>query len=292
MVSVRLLVVGVLLTSALLAAGRPRMVNVVVVNGEGRAALAGATVRLMPMDTVLVADENGKCAIAGILPDTVRAIATAKGFLADTGMTAFRFGDTSDIILDPYSDMPRATAGEVKDERTQDPLAGVVVTLLRGTSWDTLSLLGRDPKLVVLAVDTTDDLGRYFIEVPPGTQTIDYVKPGYHYAATELTVWGSRTPKSSFATLYDTGYACLTGTIGSTDAARTVDVFDVSDNGGRLLTLTRLGNRYRLSGLEPGAHTITGFSMGFAEQKKKVVLKPGTTTRLDFELKPTAGGDY
>jgi hypothetical protein len=280
-----------LLAAALaVASPRQRLVGITVVNGEGRTALAGIRVAVGSPDTVLVTDESGDCVLAGILPDTVWASVAPVGFLPDSERTIFPVGDTGSIVLDPYADLPRVIDGTVKDARSQSGLAGVEVVLMRGTGWQASGLLSRDPSLTVVAACTTDAAGRYVLNVPPGTNTLDFTLPGYYYRSKKVAVWGSGQPRYDFTFLYDTTFGRVRGTVAADDTSSVVSDFAVTVEEAPQAEVVKGGSEYVIHGLAPGTYKVGVTSLGYEPQGLKATIRAGATTKLDFGLKSLSDG--
>lgn len=249
--------------------------------------LSGVSVRLLPMDTLLVVrDGRAGCYFSSeYLPDTVLAIAAPDGFLPDTAKVHPRPGETTDVSFPMYRDVPRIAYGLLIDARTGRPVPGVTTTLLRWTVGDSLSLYERNPRLEVVRVDTTDAAGMYEIAVPPGTHTLDFVKPAYSYRSKEVHVEAGAAPVPKETRMYDTAFGRIDGKVVDARTGEAVAGCTFEVQGAPRAEADDPHGRYVIFGLESGEYRVTVSYLGYHPVQRMVVVRHGQTTREDFKLK-------
>jgi PKD repeat protein len=238
--------------------------------------LAGVMVTEGNSGATTTTDKEGQYALTH-LPSGLLLLSFSKAGYATQTLSLFLMGDaplTQHVALQPLVVRGTLTvAGSIRDSQTGQPLEGVKATLqgIALSSWT-----GKD--------------GTFLIQgVPFGYLTLTLEKAGYHSQTLPpvLPPWGVEVftflaaltplPGTLQGTVLDqaTGAPLLGMQVTVTDPVRTQT------------TATDAAGRYTVSGITPGAITVTFSGAGYLSKQYTATILPGGTLTLDVVMETT-----
>ncbi|MED4278752.1 carboxypeptidase regulatory-like domain-containing protein, partial [Priestia megaterium] len=260
----------------------PATVSGTVTTPEG-APISNATIQVLDQnETVLgtgITDQNGNYAISNLPEGTLTIIASSSGFatqLTAATVTAGQVLSNVNIQLNPLSGN---LSGKIINGVTGEPIIGAIAIVRTASGTN-----------IVIATDTTDTEGNYFIEgLSPGTYSVIGSSTGFGTVTVGAIVQANETVNANLILLPLTG--TITGNV--TDLAGNaitgsniqIQVFNV---GGSLLKtlLANANGTFNAIDLIPGTYLIQVTVPNFATAIVSANVIAEATTNITVPLTP------
>ncbi|WP_169907692.1 carboxypeptidase regulatory-like domain-containing protein [Priestia abyssalis] len=259
--------------------GNPAQINGTVRNAATGAVLPNALIRVFDLQGSLIGgtltDMNGQYTISGLAQGTYSVTALAEGHASQTMVITLTPGEeeTVNFQLPPN---PARLRGTVTDERTGQPISGVLVQVFFVGS------------TVPVRSTITDPMGRYLLNgLSEGEYRIEFSKENYITEVFRVVL--APDEDRILNVQLASNPAVIQGTVRDAETGQPIVRANVivSITGTGIIVasiLTDSQGRYRLTGIAPGDYTVSFSADGYASQTSDITLAAGQSLTLNANL--------
>ena len=247
--------------------------------------IAGAAINIFDSTQALVAtvltDSQGNYTVATLAPGRYRVVASANGFANGIGGASIE-SDTETVLNFALANQPAIIQGTVRDESTNQPLAGAAVQVRQ-----------ESPTGPVITTVVTNDQGQYVVTglTPTSYTLIASLPPRYGTKASSVVVGPDETITLDFSLPLQP--ARVSGRITSAQTGEPIlnTLIRLLDVNGVIVasTQTDVNGNYLIEGFPSGTYTLVIRNESFQRQSISFTVGARETATVDASLNPNPG---